>query len=155
MAIVFIINQNWQNIVSILMQSRMGPPGHRPLSNKKKIIKIGPYAAELCGDKHKKKYIRVESITSSFLKSVKNGNKWHVCWWRYGWENVAVRLPIYGAFGCSKYFIGPGSGLFHSSFRIHSTCCCTHSLCFHCVRSIGLKLKNDKRVNKKCSCSIF
>ena len=46
--------------------------GVESLSNKK-IIEIDPYAEELCGDKYlKKKYKLVESINSSFLKSLKN-----------------------------------------------------------------------------------
>lgn len=45
------------------------------LLNKKKIMKIGPYAEDLYGDKHKRKYIRVESITSSILKWAKKERK--------------------------------------------------------------------------------
>ena len=67
MTIVFIINQNRQNIGSVLMQSRMGPPGHRPRSNKKEIIKIGPYAEEFCGDKYKTKYIGESNLRFYYI----------------------------------------------------------------------------------------
>ena len=54
----------------MIMQCRLGPPGHRPLSNKKKIIKIGPYAEELYGDKQKNKKIQTDRIYNLLLFEV-------------------------------------------------------------------------------------
>ena len=53
------------------MPGRMGPPRHRPFSNKKKIMKIGPYAEKLREDKHiNKKKIYSSQIYNLLLFEV-------------------------------------------------------------------------------------